>query len=78
MKSCINCPHPSQGHTKTGACRFGGCPCPGFNDGTSRAKPPGSRRVAIDVPDGYTVSISLIPWDTTDPVIEVPVPKDDA
>lgn len=71
MTNCINCKHPKAAHNQAGKCRLGGCSCPGFDDGTPKPKRPVSRRVAIDVPDGYTLSISLIPWDPNAEVVDV-------
>jgi hypothetical protein len=55
-----DCGHPRAIHVGSG-CRIGGCPCTGFDDG--KKQPAGPRRVAIDVPDGYMLSITLTPWD---------------
>lgn len=43
-------------------CRLTGCDCTAFVESTPllHAKP---QRICIDLPDGYTVSVSLIPWD---------------
>ena len=54
------CGHPRAIHAGDG-CRIGGCPCSGFDDGRKRAT--GPRRVSIDVPEGYILSITLTPWD---------------
>lgn len=54
------CGHPSAIHVGE-ACRIGGCRCAGFSDGSKR--PAGPRRVSIDVPDGYMLSVTLTPWD---------------
>jgi hypothetical protein len=54
-------------------CRVTGCPCEDF---LAKEEPPGEpkvRRISVDVPDGYTITISLIPWDPDQPVLEVPV-----
>jgi hypothetical protein len=70
---CANsaCAHPEAAHNKGGACRIGGCSCPGFDDGQRAEREPRMRRVAIDVPDGYTLSISLIPWGPETAVLDV-------
>lgn len=77
MSTCIHCQHPKASHSQVGNCRLGGCGCPGFDDGTPKPKRPGPRRVAIDVPDGYTLSVTLIPWDPSAPAIELPVEEAD-
>ena len=53
-----NCGHPRAIHAGD-ACRIGGCPCEGFDDGKQR--PAGPRRVSIDIPDGYSATIVLSP-----------------
>lgn len=72
MSTCIHCQHPKASHNHLGKCRLGGCGCQGFDDGTPKATKPGPRRVAIDVPDGYVLSVTLIPHDPSAPIIEVP------
>lgn len=73
MITCTACQHPKASHTQVGKCRLGGCGCPGFDDGSTKPQRPSARRVAIDVPDGYTLSVTLIPYDPSAPLIEVPV-----
>jgi hypothetical protein len=70
---CANsaCGHPEAAHNKGGSCRIGGCSCPGFDDGTRPEREPRMRRVAIDLPDGYMLSISLIPHDPDAEVIDI-------
>jgi hypothetical protein len=61
VKACANCEHPRAIHRTTGECRFNGCSCPGFDDGSPEGQAPRSRRVCVDVPDGYAVQIQLLP-----------------
>ena len=67
MMNCARdaCGHPSQLHANRPgdtSCRVNGCSCRAFADPEPGEAPErGPRRVAIDVPDGYIVSISLIP-----------------
>lgn len=73
------CGHPRAIHT-TDACRINGCRCAGFDDGKRRVT--GPRRVAIDIPEGYVLSITLAPWDPgagpEEAVSAVPAPITDA
>lgn len=59
------CARPECGHPRAihagDACRINGCACTGFADG--KKPPTGPRRIAVDVPDGYMVTINLSPWD---------------
>lgn len=56
------------------ACRIGGCSCQAFRDPDEPDVPEtGPRRVTIDVPAGYMLSISLVPY--TEPPAE---PADEA
>ena len=56
--TCEACEHPERVHNADG-CRVTGCECTTF----VRAPEPGprSRKVCIDVPDGYSVTFSLTP-----------------
>lgn len=56
-----DCGHPRAIHAGE-ACRIGGCSCTGFDDGKPK-RPAGPRRVSIDVPDGYELTIILTPPD---------------
>lgn len=56
---CQTCNHDRRLHSEKG-CRVTGCGCTAFV-GHDPAQT-GARRVCVDVPDGYTLSISLIPW----------------
>jgi hypothetical protein len=69
------CGHAAGFHNDAG-CRVTGCVCPRFME--AREDRPRSRRVAIDVPDGYTLSISLIPWDPEQPVIDATPNEEEA
>jgi hypothetical protein len=76
VTSCFRktCHHAVRVHADDdGACRVTGCDCERFLDKPEamQGKRPTTRRVAIDVPDGYTLSMSLIPWSDQDPVIDV-------
>lgn len=71
MDECARCPHPRGAHADDGECRLNGCGCPGFlrsDDAEAIDNEPGAgtRRIAIDVPDGYMVTITLAPY-TADP-----------
>lgn len=59
------CDHRRTAHAEAdtpspGACRITGCPCGAFNHTPEPSTP---RRISIDVPDGYSVHISLVPVD---------------
>jgi hypothetical protein len=60
--TCQNgeCGHPDKIHNEAG-CRKTGCPCTAFVLPEPATAPPKVRRVCVDVPDGYVLSISLIP-----------------
>jgi hypothetical protein len=62
---CQKCEHPGDVHKKDG-CRVTGCECPGFDGPPAPPEPTKPRRVTVDVPDGYTLSITLIPVETAD------------
>jgi hypothetical protein len=65
---CIrpDCGHAYKVHRDGTACRVTGCPCPDFAAKARKQPPPQSRRVCVDVPDGYSLSFSLIPWTAED------------
>lgn len=63
---CLVCSHPLTAHqdAATGVvdrCRVTRCGCEEFAEAELEAPPSGPRRVCVDVPDGYVLSISLIP-----------------
>lgn len=58
LDTCTGCKHAQAVHDEIG-CRVTDCACSGFE-----AKPapgPTGRRVAVDVPAGYTVVVTLTP-----------------
>lgn len=58
------CSHPKGLHLPD-RCRVNGCACTGFRDASANheaGQPTTTRRVSIDVPDGYMLSISLVPY----------------
>lgn len=59
MDHCETCGHPPRLHE--GHCRVTGCPCTEYAAPAESAFPP--RRVSVDVPDGYSLHISLVPID---------------
>lgn len=76
MTECVRCQHPRAAHGGKGtACRFSRCGCESFDDGRPRPARPGARRVAIDVPDGYTLSVTLIPFDGEASAAQIPEPE---
>lgn len=61
---CIRseCEHPARFHTDD-RCRVTACTCEELRVPEPEvAKVPSTRRVCIDVPDGYSLSVSLIPF----------------
>jgi hypothetical protein len=58
------CRHARRYHNQDG-CRTTGCSCRAFVAGKEEAMP--GRRVCIDVPDGYVLSMSLIPHEPLPP-----------
>jgi hypothetical protein len=56
--NCARCGHPRAIHL-TDACRIGGCACTGFSDGSRSAT--GPRRVALELPAGYRLTVTLSP-----------------
>ena len=70
MTLICDCEHPKGLHIAgLNACRINGCSCPRFRDPGGQEQPePGPRRVTVDVPDGYMLSISLVPY--TEPAEE--------
>jgi len=63
---CTTCAHQLRAHQneetgKVGPCRITRCGCTDFAEAPIEAPASGPRRVCVDVPDGYTLSISLIP-----------------
>lgn len=69
---CENCTHKREIHVdESGACRLTGCGCDlfigwpkGYGGPSGRLNDPddGGRQICIDVPDGYMVSVSLVPY----------------
>jgi hypothetical protein len=65
--ACEACTHIASFHVeRTGPCRVADCDCSQFLhadivDEDEAQTRPRVRRVAVDVPDGYTLSITLIP-----------------
>lgn len=62
--ACLQCTHALTAHTRddqVGACRVTGCGCMAFVEPPIETPPGAPRRVCIDVPDGYVLSVSLIP-----------------
>lgn len=57
---CQNCEHPGAIHNDRG-CRVTGCECSALEGPPAAPEPPRPRRVCVDVPDGYTLSFTLIP-----------------
>lgn len=53
--------HQSDTDGKVGPCRITGCECTAFVEPAPEPILAGPRRVCIDVPDGYVLSVSLIP-----------------
>ncbi|MCC6619469.1 MAG: hypothetical protein IT341_10585 [Chloroflexi bacterium] len=67
---CVVCVHELQAHQsetdgKVGACRVTRCPCQDYAEPAAEPMPATPRRVCIDVPDGYVLSISLIPQEVS-------------
>lgn len=65
-KHCVACDHQLAAHQdaetgKVGRCRITGCNCEAWAEEPATAPVAGPRRVCVDVPDGYVLSISLIP-----------------
>lgn len=60
--SCLRpeCEHMERDHNESG-CRRTGCPCEGLLL-PEETKTVVGRRVCIDVPDGYMLSVSLVPY----------------
>jgi len=61
---CVACTHALSAHTRDGkvaACRITNCACEAFVEAPLKTPPGFARRVCIDVPDGYVVSLQLIP-----------------
>jgi hypothetical protein len=61
---CIrpDCEHPARVHNDTG-CRVTACPCDALmTPEPEESKIPGGRRVCVDVPDGYMLTVSLVPY----------------
>lgn len=59
------CDHARDRHAEAaspspGACRVTGCSCGAYNHAPDAPTP---RRISIDVPDGYSVHVSLVPID---------------
>jgi hypothetical protein len=69
------CRHARRYHNPDG-CRTTGCSCKGFVGGKDEAMP--GRRVCIDVPDGYVLSMSLIPHEPLPPDATVAEPAEAA
>lgn len=60
---CENCTHLASIHLdEQGHCRLTGCTCEAMVKPQEPEGPAAPRRICIDLPDGYTVSVSLIPW----------------
>lgn len=62
--ACLECTHALKAHTrdgKVGGCRITGCECGSFVEAPIETPPGAPRRVCIDVPDGYVLSVSLYP-----------------
>jgi hypothetical protein len=64
--ACVTCQHPGEIHAVDGSCRIGGCTCTGYDDGIAREHAPRSRRLCIDVPEGYAVGFSMWPHTESD------------
>lgn len=61
---CIRpeCGHPEKVHGGKG-CRVTGCQCSGLQLAeVQETKTPSGRRVCVDVPDGYMLTVSLVPY----------------
>ena len=61
MSKCETCTHALEIHNEEG-CRRTGCSCEGFAFTEPVAVPPQVRRITIDLPDGFMVSVSLVPY----------------
>lgn len=61
--SC-RCGHLSAMHIAGGTCRLNGCGCQEFRDADASDVPEQgkARTITVEVPDGYMLSISLIPY----------------
>lgn len=62
--SCIrpDCEHPAYVHTEEG-CRVTKCVCTALTlPEPEQAKIPGGRRISVDVPDGYMLTVTLVPY----------------
>ena len=64
-----HCGHPKGLHVGVLACRVNGCSCAQFRDsaGPETAPASGGRRVTFEVPDGYALTVSLVPYTEPDP-----------
>jgi len=61
---CGECTHSRAVHKHGGACGISACGCEVFAPPITASSEPenrGSRRIAVDVPDGYLVRIELVP-----------------
>lgn len=65
--SCV-CGHLKALHL-AGVCRINGCGCEGFETADAPRPVTGQpRTVTIELPDGYMLSVSLVPYVTSEPV----------
>lgn len=65
--ACDTCTHIASFHVeRAGDCRVDGCTCVRFTGGEleEEADKPeiGPRRITVDVPDGFMVTFSLVPY----------------
>lgn len=65
--TCDTCTHIASFHVeRAGDCRVDGCECVRFTstdaDLETDETEAGPRRIAVDVPDGFMVTFSLIPY----------------
>ncbi len=68
--NCDTCGHSQTIHNDKG-CRKTDCTCEAFKIVGPTVLEPSVRRVTLDLPDGYMVTVSLVPY------TEQPAAKDD-
>lgn len=56
------CEHSARDHTEEGVCRRTKCPCEGLLL-PEQTKTATGHRVCMDVPDGYMLTVSLVPYE---------------
>lgn len=64
-KTLCGCSHPLAIHIgPDGSCRVNGCPCAEFR--ARGATKPTGRVVSFEIPDGYALTVQLVPVEASD------------